>query len=117
MPSASPSAGSLEHPRLDELLETWARYMRAHDVQDLMIQMSQYWASGSSDFDSMVAAADMADAIATHAAINDLVPVEYAAICHMHLNAVWRANREPIETAYLRARGSLSEGLRLRKVS
>ena len=107
-----------EHPRLDWLLENWVRYMRGYDMHiRLDAKTSDFWASGNSDFDGMVNAADLDNARVTNAAIEDLSQVEQASIHHMHLSAVWRTNREPIEQVYLRARITLSDGLRMRKLS
>ena len=122
MSSASRSGGEVmqtgEHPRLDWLLDNWARYMRGYDMNvRLDAKTSSYWSSGSSDFDGMVSSADLNDAVKTNAAIEDLPLDEQCALHHEHLNAVWRFNREPWDVVRARARGNLSDGLRRRGVA
>ena len=106
-----------EHPRLDWLLDNWARYMRGYETKfKLAARTSTFFASGSSDFDGMVSAADINDAVRTNAAIEDLTPVEQCAIQRKYLGVVWRFNREDYDVVYIRARCLLSDGLRRRGV-
>ena len=105
-----------EHPRLDELLENWARWMRAADTDELACAMPGFWSSGSSDFESMVAHFDLKDALATEASIRDIPVDERLALDHKYLAAVWRMHRQDIDVVYLRARVSVSVGLRMRDV-
>ena len=114
---ANPYARPTDHRRLDELLDRWAVWIRAGGLEEFEVKAAGFWASGSSDFDSMVHAADNKDAVTVNAAIEDLVPVEQVSICHVHIGAVWRSNRgERMENVYLRARANLSDGLRKRRV-
>lgn len=113
----NPYAQPGEHPRIDELLDFWARWMRHGGMDELHVKAIGFWSHGNSDFDGMVEAADSADAQVTNAAIEDLPFVEKVSIHHMHLNAVWRSNREPMDVVYRRARMGLSDGLKRRQVT
>lgn len=113
----NPFARPTDHRRLDELLDRWAVWIRSGGMEEFAVGAAKFWASGSSDFDSMVYAADNKDAITMNAAIEDLAPIEQVSIGHVHLAAVWRSNRgRPMGEVYLDARLHLSEGLRRRKV-
>ena len=115
--SANPYAQPGEHRRVDELLDRWATWIRSGGMEEFQVGAAGFWAHGNSDFDGMVQAADTKDAVTVNAAIEDLVPIEQAAIGHIHCAAVFRSNRgEKMETVYKRARLSLSDGLRRRKV-
>jgi len=70
--------------------------------------------SGSSrDFDSMVAEVDLKCAKAVDVVIDDLSPVERAAVFHIHMGAVYRFPRVGLgaEVAYARAREGIRAGL------
>lgn len=113
----NPFARPTDHPRLDELLDRWAVWVRSGGLEQFQVGAAGFWASGSSDFDSMLHAADSRDAETVNAAIEDLAPVEQCSIAHIHVAAVFRSNRgENLEDVYVRARGNLSEGLRKRRV-
>jgi hypothetical protein len=111
-----PDGARAEHPRLDELLSTWADWQRSDQLRDLDVQTSSFWADSHSDFEQMVEHCDARDARAVDAAVWDLSPVERAAVLHRHSAAVWRTQREPLAEAYARARRALSDSLRRRSV-
>lgn len=105
-----------EHPRLDALLDNWVTWQRGGGTRHLRVATSRFFASGSSDFDSMLGEVDRRDAIVLDACIWDLPPVERSAVMHVHLAAAWRFQREPLDAVYLRARLSLSAALLRRRV-
>lgn len=112
----NPFARPTDHHRLDELLDRWATWVRTGGLEQFQVGAAGFWASGSSDFDSMLHAADSKESEVVNAAIEDLAPVEQISIAHIHLHAVWRTNRRPMEDVYVDARANLSEGLRRRRV-
>lgn len=116
MSRVNPFARSTDHHRLDELLDRWAVWIRAGGMEEFEVRAAGFWASGSSDFDSMVHAADSKESEVVNAAISDLEAIEQIAISHVHLHAVWRTNRRSMEEVYVDARANLSEGLRRRRV-
>lgn len=113
----NPFARPTDHPRLDELLDRWAVWVRSGGMEEFEVGAASYWPTGRSTFDDMIHAADSRDAERMNACIEDLVPIEQVAVSHIHCAAVWRSNRgESMEIVYVRARGNLSEGLRKRRV-
>lgn len=116
MSHVNPFARPTDHHRLDELLDRWAVWIRAGGMEEFEVRAAGFWASGSSDFDSMVHAADSKESEVVNAAISDLDPIEQISISHIHLHAMWRSNRRSMEDVYLDARANLSEGLRRRLV-
>lgn len=113
----NPYARETDHRRLDELLDRWATWIRSGGLEEFQVGAAGFWASGSSDFDSMLHVADTRDAVVVNAAIEDLVPVEQVSIAHVHCAAVWRSNRgRSMSDIYLDARLHLSDGLRKRRV-
>lgn len=116
-PSVSPYAQVGEHPRLDELLDRWATWVRSGGLEQFDVGAAKFWSHSNSDFDGMVHAADTRDSETVNAAIGDLPQIEQCAVCHVHIGAVFRSNRgERMEDVYRRARLNLTDGLRRRKV-
>lgn len=134
MTSANPYAQPGEHPRLDWHLDNWTVYVFSGATRLLRCKTQSHWASGSSDFDKMVAfEVDLKSAQAVDALVWDehewkdsfgrvrtnplgLTPVERGAVLHLHIDAVWRSNRIPMEVAYMAARLKISIGLLRRHV-
>ncbi len=67
--------------------------------------------SGTSDFDSMVAAADATCARAVEPILDGLSPAERCAIHHRHLAAVFGFPRVDVDVAYDRALEAVQRGL------
>jgi hypothetical protein len=106
-----------EHPRLDELLSNWVLYHRIGGTRRLGVKVAGFWSAGNSDFDQMVHACDMRDAIAVDTVVWDLPNLERTAVLHVHLQAVFRTNRgESLEVVYPRARVTMSAKLRRKRI-
>jgi hypothetical protein len=114
-----------EHPRLDWHLENWAQWHIHGETSALNVKTQRHWASGSADFDQLADTQEKICAIAMEVLIHGdsyhrgvLTIVEECIIHHYHLGtAVWRANREPNEAVYERARQKLSDGLKRKGIS
>lgn len=115
-PIDSSAAQPGEHPRLDALLAEWVEWQHTGSLAHLDTRTSTFWSSGCSDFDSMVDACDTRDANVVDTLLWDMPVLERTAIHCVHLAAVWRFHREPIESVYLRARLTLSAALVRRRV-
>lgn len=125
-----------EHPRLDWHLENWARYILVGGTSKLGVATSRYWASGSSDFDSMCDVMDLDNAIKIDAFIwstpedfhqeigiseeqlqsikaNLLTHLERAAVCKKHLDCAWMHSNRGIslDDCYDEARMKISRML------
>ena len=98
---------------VDWALDEWARYMR-HDASKLGFRSAVpvIGISHSSDFDALADAADRESVKATDAVIRGLAHIEQLAIQHVHIAAVFRFKREPVEDIYGRARIGVEAGLR-----
>lgn len=99
--------------RVDWALDEWARYMRfdAHRL-NYRSGVAVIGVSHSSDFDALADAADRESVKATDAVIRDLPQIEQLALQHVHIAAVIRFKREPVEAIYGRARDGVEAGLR-----
>jgi tRNA(Ile2) C34 agmatinyltransferase TiaS len=107
----------VEHPRLDWHLDNWVLYQYRGGTKHLRAKTQSMWSSGSSDFDSLADRAENKFAIDMDTLIWDLVNSERVAVFYVHLDAVWRTNREPILEVYARARVSLSVGLQRKGIT
>ena len=65
----------------------------------------------SREFQSMVDDVDRRCADAVSAVLESVTPMEFAAVRHKHLEAVWRSGRDVLEEAYQRARIAVMRGL------
>ena len=101
-----------EHPKLDRYLDLWARYHFAGGTKHLRCKTQTHWAAGNSDFDTMASSSDLKIAIAMDAIVWDLPPVQGSAVMHVHLAAVFRFNRDPLDVVYQAARIAISAALR-----
>ena len=94
-------------------LVNWATWMRtgggvrgyARSVPGLMV------GGNIASWEDLCETCDKVAARATDSAVADLPGVEQAAVSHIHLAAVWRFNREPLEVVYVRALETLGESL------
>lgn len=111
-----PKSRDGEHPALDALLAVWRDYQLGSGSGRLGMKTQGHWAAGNHDFDSMCEEVDHRLAEAMDAVIWDLVEIERAAVLSVHLQCMFRMNREPLDVVYMRARLSMSAGLRKRDV-
>ncbi len=98
-----------EEHLLDWHLRNWADWMRSGDG-NLGYPHAACGCRGNGfhgDFDGLLEESDRTCAIALNAAIDDLPPIETAAIYHTYLYAVYRFPRGALDAALTRARAAL----------
>lgn len=102
--------------RLSWHLDNWAQWMgKRASTNGYPSRSMVIGKSNSSDFDTMVANADIRCAVAVDTIVDDLSARERAAVYHRHLAAVWRI-RGDMEECYEDARMTLRIGLNKRGI-
>ncbi len=100
--------------RLRYLLEDWANWQQGYRIRiGFKAQSAGFCAGGyvSKTFDEMAEENDRAVCAMIDAAINDLVPVQSAAIYRRYLGALFRSHLVPYERALIDAHLNLIESL------
>lgn len=93
-------------------LANWSTWMRAGSgVRGYAHQTPGILTGNLNSWEDLCETCDKQAARATDASIQDLPGAEQAAVSHIHLAAVWRWRREPLEIVYGRALISLGESL------
>ena len=114
-----------EHPRLDWLLDNWARWHRVRNDYDQLNCKTTTWWAGNYDTDRETDRVEIGQAEVLEALVwshetpdtpYGLRLSERGAVIHVHLGAVFRFARLDLMQCYNAARGKLSVGLLKRHV-